>query len=198
MEADETLRTMPHALTDADIATLDAYHGNAKQARRARDMALAARATVAPPRPAAAVVVARTPNVADLLTDGEFDDEKFLKWADAHQREATPLSLWATFAAAIRKRVGALEKEIDTLKAENVNLRELSIVQDLHMKSLQETATTRGPKWCGEHESGRQYSAGELVRRRGTIWVCTKGTAAAPGLSPDAWEVFVRGVEAHP
>jgi hypothetical protein len=121
-----------------------------------------------------------------------------LKWADAHQREATPLSLWATFAAAIRKRVGALEKEIDTLKAENVNLRELSIVQDLHMKSLQETATTRGPKRCGEHESGRQYSAGELVRRRGTIWVCTKGTAAAPGLSPDAWEVFVRGVEAHP
>ncbi len=69
----------------------------------------------------------------------------------------------------------------------------LIVLYEARIKSLETSA--RGPQWSGEHEAGRSYSAGELVRRKGTVWLCTQATNAAPGMAPGSWDVFVKGVE---
>jgi hypothetical protein len=47
-------------------------------------------------------------------------------------------------------------------------------------------------RWCGPHEKGRRYLAGEEVSRGG-IWLALKDTDETPAFAPDAWVLRVRG-----
>lgn len=193
MVADERLKTAPATLTDADIDAMDKYHGNAAQARRARDAARMEAHTVT--RPAASGVrIAKTPNVDAVSTDGAFDHDKFMKWANANKGRAVPVTLWAAFFSIQHEQFHALIKEIKTLKAENCNLKEFAIASEMRVKSMEANTTTRGVgnvRWAGVYEPAATYHSGELVTRSG-LWLCTAtSTSATPGSDPSAWTLIV-------
>jgi hypothetical protein len=85
------------------------------------------------------------------------------------------------------------------LKAEISRHESLLVLAHTSIKTLEANVTTRGgPRWSGEHEPGKSYVAGELVRRRGDVWLCVKDSSAAPGMALGDWELFVRGGQARP
>jgi hypothetical protein len=60
---------------------------------------------------------------------------------------------------------------------------------EARIAALEERPT--GVKWAGVYEPGSNYSSGDLVTRRGGLWVALKHTALVPGAS-GAWRLVVK------
>jgi hypothetical protein len=121
------------------------------------------------------------------LPAAEDDDVGFERLFAKYPRQPITLSfLGKMFDESIKASVQLFAPMIQRLQAENVALRARVTV-------LETKAATVA--WAGEHESGKSYRAGELVRRKGSVWLCLKDTSASPGMSLSDWELFARGAE---
>jgi hypothetical protein len=179
MEAGMQAQRDPANLTDRQLEIIAAYaYADAQDFARQRAEARAKAAApppVAPSRPAAA------PRRSGL-TEADF--------ARLGRVLAPRLRDYVT------KRLAEAEPNAE-LEAVLARLNGLIVLHEGRITAL-ESSNTPGPRWAGEHEPGKAYVAGELVRRKGDVWLCVNDSSAAPGMALGDWELFVRGGQARP
>jgi hypothetical protein len=66
---------------------------------------------------------------------------------------------------------------------------------EARVTALDASATTRVLPPVGAYVPGKSYAAGQLIKRKGSVWQCVRDTATEPGAAPGDWSLFVKGVE---
>jgi len=188
--ASEQAQRDPANLTDRQLEIIASYaYADAQDFARQRAEARA-KAAAPPPVPAAAVASAKParsgPRVP-RLEDGCFSTpERMEAWASANAMCFVPVLMWERFLAKDRSKREDLEAEVRRLEA-------LVVLQDRRIQHLETNGAARGLSWAGDHEHGRAYRAGEFCKRVGSVWVATRDTSEAPGMSPTDWELVFKG-----
>jgi hypothetical protein len=95
---------------------------------------------------------------------------------------------WPLLSRGLQSLLGGL----GTVLKEEYAKRDVRIdALEIHVRALREKALQPSMQWGGDHEVGRLYTAGEVVRKHG-LWLCLQSTESTPGTDPSAWLLALR------
>jgi hypothetical protein len=184
-QADALAKRDPGRLTDRQLRILATYdYDGAQVAARQRAEArakAAAPAPAAPKKPAAA-------KTRQYLIAGE----ELSAFAKRAPHAPTPISLFVELLSLIKEMRDEERGKREVVEAQVRRVDSLLVLYEARIKSLETNTSSIESTFAGEYEQGRSYQPGEVVKRKGTPWLCTKATAAAPGMAPTDWELFFK------
>lgn len=138
--------------------------------------------TITPPAPVEPVRanVARLPSIENA--DDFSTPEGLAAWAVKNAVAAVPVLIWQAFVKAQREKRQQLEAELAECRA--------------RLNAL-EARPAAGVEYGGVYETGKAYTCGRLVTKKGGLWLSLRDTTQSPGMDPLSWKLVVKEGQAR-